>query len=155
VGAARRGGGRAPEPYVVPLALAALLLGHLRRRAVPGTGSFAAYGAGLSALLLPSLVAALAGGPLWRPLVLAGVALVVVLLGARGRLQAPLLIGGRVLAADALRLLGPYAAALPAGWCSPSRAPCCSASARPTSSGGRAGRPPVEVRGAGLIPGGY
>jgi hypothetical protein len=102
-----------PEPYVVPLALAALLLGHLRRRAVPGTGSFAAYGAGLSALLLPSLVAALAGGPLWRPLVLAGVALVVVLLGARGRLQAPLLIGGAVLAADALRLLGPYAAALP------------------------------------------
>jgi hypothetical protein len=102
-----------PEPYVVPLALVALLLGHLRRRAVPGTGSFPAYGAGLSALLLPSLVAALLGGPLWRPLVLAVVALVVVLLGARGRLQAPLLIGGAVLAADALRLLGPYAAALP------------------------------------------
>jgi hypothetical protein len=102
-----------PEPYVLPLAVVALVLGHLRRRAVPGTGSFAAYGAGLSALLLPSLLAALAGGPLWRPLVLAGVALVVVLLGVRGRLQAPLLIGGVVLAVDALRLLGPHAAALP------------------------------------------
>jgi hypothetical protein len=102
-----------PEPYVLPLAVVALVLGHLRRRAVPGTGSFAAYGAGLSALLLPSLLAALAGGPLWRPLVLAGVALVVVLLGVRSRLQAPLLIGGVVLAVDALRLLGPHAAALP------------------------------------------
>jgi hypothetical protein len=102
-----------PEPYVLPLAVVALVLGHLRRRAVPGTGSFAAYGAGLSALLLPSLLAALAGGPLWRPLVLAGVALVVVLLGVRNRLQAPLLIGGVVLAVDALRLLGPHAAALP------------------------------------------
>jgi len=102
-----------PEPYVLPLALVALLLGHLRRRTVPETGSFAAYGAGLSALLLPSLFAAYAGDVLWRPLALAGVALVVVLLGVRGRLQAPLLLGGAVLAADALRLLGPYAAALP------------------------------------------
>ena len=103
----------APEPYVVPLALVALVLGHLRRRAVPATGSFAAYGAGLSALLVPSLLASLAGSPLWRPLVLAGVALAVVLAGVQERLRAPLAIGGGVLAVDAVLLLAPYAAALP------------------------------------------
>lgn len=102
-----------PEPYVLPLALAALALGHLRRRAVPATSSFAAYGAGLSALLLPSLLASYAGSPLWRPLSLGAVALVVVLLGARGRLQAPLVLGGAVLAADAVLLLAPYAASVP------------------------------------------
>jgi hypothetical protein len=102
-----------PEPYVVPLALAALALGYLRRRAVPATGSFAAYGAGLSALLLPSLLASYAGSPLWRPLTLAGVCVGIVLLGARERLQAPLVIAGAVLVADAALLLAPYAAALP------------------------------------------
>jgi hypothetical protein len=102
-----------PEPYVVPLAVAALALGHLRRRAVPATGSFAAYGAGLTALLLPSLLSSYAGSPLWRPLALAGVCVVVVLLGGRGRLQAPLVLGGAVLAADAVLLLAPYAEALP------------------------------------------
>ena len=102
-----------PEPYVLPLAVAALVLGHLRRRREPGTRSFAAYGPGLGALLVPSLLASYAGSPLWRPLTLAGVALVVVLLGARDRLQAPLAIGGAVLAADAVLLLAPYAAAMP------------------------------------------
>ncbi|MCW2679268.1 MAG: hypothetical protein JWM62_669, partial [Frankiales bacterium] len=102
-----------PEPYVVPIALVALGFGHLRRRAVPGTSSSAAYGPGLTALLLPSLLASYLGSPLWRPLVLAGVCVVVVLLGARERLQAPLLIGGAVLAADAVLLLAPYAGALP------------------------------------------
>lgn len=102
-----------PEPYVLPIAVLALVLGHLRRRAAPTTSSFAAYGAGLGALLVPSLLACYVGSPLWRPLCLAGVALLVVLLGARERLQAPLAIGGGVLAADALLLLAPYAAALP------------------------------------------
>ena len=102
-----------PEPYVLPLAVAALVLGHLRRRSQPGTGSFAAYGAGLGALLVPSLLASWFGSPLWRPLTLAAVALVVVLLGARARLQAPLAIGGTVLALDAVLLLAPYAAAMP------------------------------------------
>ncbi len=102
-----------PEPYVLPVAALALVLGHLRRRAVPGTGSFAAYGPGLTALLLPSLLASYLGSPLWRPLSLAVVAVGVVLLGARERLQGPLVVGGAVLIADAVLLLAPYAAALP------------------------------------------
>ncbi len=102
-----------PEPYVLPLAVAALVLGHLRRRREPATRSFAAYGPGLGAALVPSLLASYAGSPLWRPLLLAAVCVVVVLLGARERLQAPLAIGGGVLALDAALLLAPYAAAAP------------------------------------------
>lgn len=102
-----------PEPYVLPLAVAALALGHLRRRRDPSTRSFAAYGPGLGAALVPSLLVSYAGSPLWRPLTLAAVCVVVVLLGARERLQAPLAIGGGVLALDAALLLAPYAAAAP------------------------------------------
>lgn len=105
-------GVQAPEPYVVPLGLLALGLGHLRRREVPATRSFAAYGSGLSLLLVPSLLAVDSGG-LQRPLLLGLTALVVLLIGARSRLQAPLAMGGAVLALDALHLLAPYAADLP------------------------------------------
>jgi hypothetical protein len=106
-------GVEAPEPYVVPLGLVALVLGWLRVRRAPATRSFAAYGPGLSLLLLPSLVASFDDETLTRPLLLGGVALGVLLVGAQQRLQAPLVIGGGVLAVDALQLLAPYAAALP------------------------------------------
>ena len=103
----------APEPYVVPIGLLALLLGWLRVRRVPATHSFTAYGPGLSALLLPSLVASFDDTTLTRPLLLGAVALLVLLVGSREQLQAPVVIGGAVLAIDALQLLAPYAAALP------------------------------------------
>ncbi len=103
----------APEPYLLPLAALALLLGWLRRRTEPSTRSWAAYAPGLGLLLLPSLVASLSDATPTRGLVLGGVALLVLLLGARARLQAPLVLGGGVLAVDALVLLAPYAAALP------------------------------------------
>jgi hypothetical protein len=103
----------APEPYVVPLGLVALALGWLRVRQVPATRSLAAYGPGLTLLLVPSLLASLDDETLTRPLLLGAAALVVLLLGAQQRLQAPLVIGGAVLAVDALQLLAPYAAALP------------------------------------------
>jgi hypothetical protein len=103
----------APEPYVVPLGLVALALGWLRVRREPATRSFAAYSPGLSLLLLPSLIASLDDATLTRPLLLGAAALVVLLVGANQRLQAPLVIGGAVLAVDTLQLLAPYAAALP------------------------------------------
>jgi len=106
-------GVHAPEAYVLPLGLVALLLGHLRRRRVPGTGSFAAYGPGLATCLLPSLLAALDGDGLARPLLLGLAALAVLLAGVLARLRAPLVLGGTVLALVAVRLLAPYAAALP------------------------------------------
>jgi hypothetical protein len=104
---------RAPEPYVVPLALVALALGYARRRRDPEVRSFAAYGAALTALLVPSLLASFDDDTLTRPLLLGAAALVVLLVGARERLQAPLVVGGAVLAVDALHQLAPYAGALP------------------------------------------
>jgi hypothetical protein len=103
----------APEPYVVPLGLVALALGWLRLRREPATRSFAAYGPGLSLLLLPSLLASLDDASLTRPLLLGAAALAVLLVGSALRLQAPIVLGGAVLAVDALQLLAPYAAALP------------------------------------------
>lgn len=102
-----------PEPYVLPLAALALLLGHLRRRAQPATGSFAGYGPGLTLLLVPSLVASLASDWPLRAVLLLPAAALVVVVGASERLRAPLAIGGAVLAVDGLHLLAPYAAALP------------------------------------------
>ena len=100
----------APEPYVLPLAVAALMLGYLRRRSQPGVGSVPAYGPGLSLLLMPSLLASLSGSPT-RGLLLLPVAALVVVLG-RG-LRAPLLLGAGVLIIDALNLLLPYASSVP------------------------------------------
>jgi hypothetical protein len=97
----------APEPYTVTVSVVVLVLGHLRRRRVPQTSSWAAYGVGLSATLLPSLAAAWADTHWVRPLLLGSAALAVTLLGARHRLQAPLLIGAGVVAAVGLHELAP------------------------------------------------
>ncbi len=105
-------GVHAPEPYVLPLALAALVAGHLRRR-THGVGSLEAYGSGLTLALVPVLLRSVADDDPTRGLLLLLASGVVVLLGAHHRLRAPLLIGGGVLAADALVLLAPYASALP------------------------------------------
>ena len=53
------------------------------------------------------------GDDLKRPLLLGLVALVVLLVGARSRLQAPLVVGSFVLAIVTLTQIGPYVAALP------------------------------------------
>ncbi|MBT2481224.1 SCO7613 C-terminal domain-containing membrane protein [Streptomyces sp. ISL-94] len=102
-----------PEAYTLPVTVPALAVGFLRRRRDPGASSWTAYGPGLSATLLPSLLAVLGGSPTgighWlRPLLLGLAALAVTLAGARRRLQAPLALGGAVLAAVALHELAPY-----------------------------------------------
>ncbi|CAM5229592.1 SCO7613 C-terminal domain-containing membrane protein [Streptomyces coeruleorubidus] len=97
-----------PEAYTLPVTVPALLVGALRRRRDPQVSSWTAYGPGLAATLLPSLVAAW-GDPHWtRPLLLGTAALLVTLLGARHRLQAPLVLGGAVLALVTLHELAPY-----------------------------------------------
>ncbi|MGW1774187.1 SCO7613 C-terminal domain-containing membrane protein [Streptomyces sp. NPDC002104] len=97
-----------PEAYTLPVTAAALAVGFLRRRRDPLTGSWAAYGPGLAATLLPSTLAVW-GDPHWlRPLLLGTAALGVTLAGARGRLRAPLLLGGATLAAVAVHELTPY-----------------------------------------------
>ena len=100
----------APEAYTLPVTVPALLIGALRRRSDPRTSSWTAYGPGLAATLLPSLVAAW-GDPHWlRPLLLGTAALLITLAGARHHLQAPLLLGGSTLVLDALHELAPYIA---------------------------------------------
>lgn len=97
-----------PEAYTLPVTVPALLIGVLRRRRDPGASSWAAYGPGLAATLLPSLAAAWSDAHWQRPLLLGTAALLVTLTGARHRLQAPLVLGGTVLALDALHELAPY-----------------------------------------------
>ncbi|MER6096385.1 hypothetical protein ABT154_11130 [Streptomyces sp. NPDC001728] len=98
----------APEAYTLPVTVPALVVGFLRRRRDPEASSWTAYGPGLAATLLPSLVAAWTDPEWTRPLVLGLAALVVTLLGARFRLQALLVLGGGVLALDGLHELAPY-----------------------------------------------
>ncbi|MFJ1612665.1 SCO7613 C-terminal domain-containing membrane protein [Streptomyces sp. NPDC088251] len=97
-----------PEAYTLPVTVPALAVGMLRRRRDREASSWTAYGAGLAATLVPSLFAAWAD-PHWvRPLLLGAAALAITLAGARLRLQALLLLGGAVLALDALHELAPY-----------------------------------------------
>lgn len=103
------------EPFDLvtgPIALALLGTGALRMHRDPSLGSWPALGIGLAVLLLPALVADVTDPPLWRIVALGVVAAVVVLVGAIGRLQAPLLFGGSVLLVHALAQLWPWIARL-------------------------------------------
>ncbi|WP_459755453.1 SCO7613 C-terminal domain-containing membrane protein [Streptomyces sennicomposti] len=100
----------APEAYTVPVSVPALVLGALRRRRDARASSWATYGPGLAATLVPGLAAAWTDPQATRPWLLGGAALLVTLLGARYRLRAPLLLGGAVLVLDALHETAPYLA---------------------------------------------
>ncbi|MEU6735234.1 hypothetical protein ABZ929_18860 [Streptomyces physcomitrii] len=98
----------APEAYTLPATVPALLLGLLRRRRDPAASSWTAYGPGLAATLLPSLMATWLDGDWQRPLLLGLGALVLTLAGAHRRLAAPLLLGGSTLVLVALHELAPF-----------------------------------------------
>jgi hypothetical protein len=102
-----------PEAYLLPAAGAALAAGLAARRGPLRPGSWLAYGPGLVLVLLPSLVLAVDGRGLVRPLLLSGGALAVLLAGARGRLRAPLLLGAGTLVGLAADAALPVAAQLP------------------------------------------
>ena len=93
------------EAYSIPAAAVALLAGRRSRRTAPRS-SWAAYGPALAAALLPSLASiAFTDGQYPRRLLLGIAALAVLLAGARARLQAPVVLGGGVLALVALHEL--------------------------------------------------
>lgn len=96
------------EAYTLAVTVPALCVGVMRRRRDPEASSWTAYGPGLSATLVPSLAVAWGDQGWPRPLLLGAAALLLTLLGARHRLQAPLVLGGSVLALDALHELAPY-----------------------------------------------
>ncbi|WP_344939652.1 SCO7613 C-terminal domain-containing membrane protein [Sphaerisporangium flaviroseum] len=95
------------EAYTVPCSLVLLGFGWWRRRS-SHVSSWAAYGAGLSSTMAPSLLVVYADTEWRRSLLLGVVALAVLLAGARSRLQAPTVIGGIVLAGVVVRELAPY-----------------------------------------------
>ncbi|WP_028814121.1 SCO7613 C-terminal domain-containing membrane protein [Streptomyces flavidovirens] len=97
-----------PEAYTLPVTVPALVTGVLRRRRDPAASSWTAYGPGLAATLLPSLIAAWGDQHWLRPLLLGAAALAVTLTGARHRLQAPLVLGSAALALVTLHELAPY-----------------------------------------------
>ncbi|MFN0281083.1 MAG: SCO7613 C-terminal domain-containing membrane protein, partial [Kineosporiaceae bacterium] len=101
----------AAEVATVSVGALAVALGALRLAAVPALRSWPALGPGLLVLLVPTLVLG-AGGDLWRILGLVVVAGAVVAVGAARRLQAPVVVGGLVLAAHAVVQLAPYVADL-------------------------------------------
>jgi hypothetical protein len=102
-----------PEAYVLSAAAAAVAAGLAARRGPLRPGSWLAYGPGLVLALLPSLVLAVDGHGLVRPLLLTGGALAVLLVGARARLQAPLVLGAGTLVGLAADAALPVAAQLP------------------------------------------
>jgi hypothetical protein len=101
------------EAYTLPAAAVALAAGVSMRRQRPHPSSWLAFGPGLAVALLPSLAVAVGGGGAARPLLLTGAALLVVLAGARARLQAPLVLGGVTLLVLGLDAVAPVAAQLP------------------------------------------
>jgi hypothetical protein len=100
------------EPYIVPAAAILLAAGRIRRRADSEVTSWSAYGPGLILGLTPTLIQALADPGLIRPALVGVAALAVVAAGIRERLQAPLAVGGGVLALDAIAQLSPALAAV-------------------------------------------
>ncbi|MEO3771961.1 hypothetical protein [Micromonospora sp. B9E7] len=101
------GGVTVLEAYTLPAAGLALGAGLLALRTRPGLTSWPALGPGLVAALSPSLVSVLTGPDPqpWRRLLLGAAALGAVLAGATRRWQAPVLLGGGVLALLALHEL--------------------------------------------------
>ncbi|MEU4419845.1 hypothetical protein AB0F81_04415 [Actinoplanes sp. NPDC024001] len=95
-----------PEVYTLPAAALALLLGWFARRGRPGLPSWTAYGPALAAAFLPTLAvigdSAATDPEYQRRLLLGAGAIAVLVLGARARLQAPVVVGGGVLVLVAL-----------------------------------------------------
>ncbi|WP_061299568.1 SCO7613 C-terminal domain-containing membrane protein [Herbidospora cretacea] len=94
------------EAYTAPFSVVLLGFGWWKARA---GSSWRAYGAGLTFTLLPSLFVLYDQPEGWvRPLALGVVALVVLVVGALKRLQAPAVLGGFTLAAVTVHEIAPW-----------------------------------------------
>ncbi|GAB1820941.1 SCO7613 C-terminal domain-containing membrane protein [Herbidospora sp. RD11066] len=94
------------EAYTAPFSVVLLAFGWWKARSA---SSWRAYGAGLTFTLLPSLFVLYDQPEGWvRPLALGLVALVVLVVGALKRLQAPAVLGGFTLAAVTVHEIAPW-----------------------------------------------
>lgn len=103
----------APELYSTPVGLLALLFGVQVARREPTSPSWLVLGPGLLILTVPLVAPALREPLSWRALALGVIALLSLLVGARLKLQAPLVIGAAELALLVITELSPYALGLP------------------------------------------
>ncbi|WP_018347999.1 SCO7613 C-terminal domain-containing membrane protein [Longispora albida] len=95
-----------PEAYTVPPAVLLLAIGAWEVHRRPELRSWIAYGPGLLVALLPSFAWSLGvQGPPLRRVYLGVAAVLIVLIGAKFRLRAPLAIGGGIAAAVGLHEL--------------------------------------------------
>jgi hypothetical protein len=101
------------EAYTLPGAVALLVVGLLWMRRTPSATSWQALGAALGLAVGPSLLVALQEPTSWRALLVGVVGLLLVGVGVRLTLGAPLLVGGVTVALLALVNIAPYAAGLP------------------------------------------
>ena len=101
------------EAYTLPAAAVALGAGLTAHRRRPVVSSWTAFGPGLAVGLLPSVALVVAKGGLARPLAVTVAAQLVLLAGARARLQAPLVLGAAALLVVGLDALWPVAARVP------------------------------------------
>jgi hypothetical protein len=97
---------KVPEAYTLAVAAIALITGYFESRRHPEVSSWIAYGIALVAAFLPSLAIVLATGqtPVRRAVLIVAAAATVAL-GAWRRQQAPVVVGGIVLAIAALHEL--------------------------------------------------
>lgn len=95
------------ETWTLSAAVALGAIGWHRLVHDPTLRSWEALGPALGVGLMPSTLAGWIDGPLWRVLLVAGLAGATLVVGAIRRLQAPVVVGAAVLAAHALVQLGP------------------------------------------------
>ncbi len=95
------------ELYTVPAAAIAIGYGWRLSGRRETLSSWLTYGPGLIILLLPSLIVCWQSYDWLRPALLGGAAAVVILVGARRRLQAPVLLGALAAVLDAGHQLAP------------------------------------------------
>jgi len=103
----------APEAYTLPSAAALLILGLVRLRRDETIPTARALGPGLVLATVPSLLWVLVEPVSARAVLLGAGCLALMLIGARLRWSAPLVVGSAVGAVVVLRELAPYAAAVP------------------------------------------
>jgi hypothetical protein len=96
------------EVVSVPLGAAAVAAGALRLRRDPAARSWPMLGPGLLLLLLPSLARDLGETTLWRVIAVGVAGVLVLLVGVRWRLQAPLAIGASIVILHGLAQLWPW-----------------------------------------------